>query len=47
MNLLDLMPPHSIEAEQGVLGGLMLDNHAWELIADTLSPAISSSANTA
>ncbi|RRV04566.1 replicative DNA helicase [Pseudomonas sp. v388] len=38
MNLADLMPPHSIEAEQGVLGGLMLDNQAWELIADGLSP---------
>ncbi|WP_397453182.1 replicative DNA helicase [Pseudomonas sp. NA-150] len=39
MNLFDLMPPHSIEAEQGVIGGLMLDNQAWELIADTLAPA--------
>jgi replicative DNA helicase len=29
-------PPHSIEAEQGILGGLMLDNTAWELIADQL-----------
>ena len=37
MNLLDLMPPHSLEAEQGVLGGLMLDNAAWDLIADELS----------
>ena len=23
------VPPHSIEAEQAVLGGLMLDNNAW------------------
>jgi len=37
MNLLDLVPPHSIEAEQGVLGGLMLDNSTWDLLADTLS----------
>jgi replicative DNA helicase len=37
MNLLDLVPPHSIEAEQGVLGGLMLDNSTWDLVADTLS----------
>ncbi|WP_201491972.1 replicative DNA helicase [Pseudomonas paracarnis] len=37
MSLLDLVPPHSIEAEQGVIGGLMLDNSAWDLIADTLS----------
>lgn len=29
--------PHSIEAEQSVLGGLMLDNDAWDLIADVLS----------
>lgn len=26
------VPPHSIEAEQAVLGGLMLDNAGWELI---------------
>ena len=24
------IPPHSIEAEQSVLGGLMLDNNAWK-----------------
>jgi replicative DNA helicase len=30
------MPPHSIEAEQGVLGGLMLDNQTWDSIADLL-----------
>ena len=23
------LPPHSLEAEQSVLGGLMLDNQAW------------------
>ncbi len=28
------LPPHSIEAEQSVLGGLMLDNAAWETVAD-------------
>ena len=28
--------PHSIEAEQSVLGGLLLDNTAWERIADLL-----------
>lgn len=28
------VPPHSIEAEQSVLGGLLLDNHAWDRIAD-------------
>lgn len=32
-------PPHSIEAEQAVLGGLMLDNQAWDKIADRLSEA--------
>ena len=31
------VPPHSIEAEQSVLGGLMLDNAAWEKIADRVS----------
>ncbi len=29
-------PPHSIEAEQGVLGGLLISNDSWELIAGTL-----------
>ena len=30
-------PPHSIEAEQSVLGGLLLDNSAWEKVADLLT----------
>jgi len=30
------MPPHSVEAEQSVLGGLMLDNAAWDRVADIL-----------
>jgi replicative DNA helicase len=30
------LPPHSIEAEQAVLGGLMLDNQAFERVADIL-----------
>ena len=29
-------PPHSIEAEQSVLGGLMLDNDAWLKVADLI-----------
>ena len=29
----DKLPPHSIDAEQAVLGGLMLDNEAYEKIA--------------
>src|SRR5271168_4118798 len=28
------LPPHSIEAEQAVLGGLMIDSAAWDQIAD-------------
>ncbi len=28
------VPPHSIEAEQSVLGGLMLDNNAWDTVAE-------------
>ncbi len=27
-------PPHSVEAEQAVLGGLMLDSNAWDAVAD-------------
>jgi len=30
-------PPHSFDAEQSVLGGLMLDNRAWDNVADRLS----------
>ena len=35
-NQLEMMrvPPHSVEAEQSVLGGLMLENVAWDKIAD-------------
>ncbi|MET0048719.1 MAG: replicative DNA helicase [Sedimenticola sp.] len=31
------VPPHSIQAEQSVLGGLMLDNAAWDQIADRVA----------
>ena len=31
------VPPHSIEAEQSVLGGLLLDNLAWDRAADLLN----------
>lgn len=30
-------PPQSIEGESSVLGGLLLDNHAWERVADLLT----------
>ena len=33
------LPPYSLEAEQSVLGGLLLDNSAWEKIADAVSDA--------
>ncbi len=28
------LPPHSLEAEQSLIGGVLLDNQAWERIAD-------------
>ncbi|WP_326489340.1 DnaB-like helicase N-terminal domain-containing protein, partial [Pectobacterium versatile] len=28
------LPPHSLEAEQSVLGGLMLDNERWDNVAE-------------
>ena len=28
------LPPHSIEAEQSLLGGLLLDNSAWDRVGD-------------
>ena len=31
------VPPHSIEAEQSILGGLLLDNNAWDRIGDQVS----------
>ncbi len=31
------VPPHSVEGESSVLGGLLLDNLAWDAVADILS----------
>jgi replicative DNA helicase len=31
------VPPHSVEAEQSVLGGLLLDNLAWDRAAELLT----------
>ncbi|MCE2879887.1 MAG: replicative DNA helicase [Comamonadaceae bacterium] len=31
------IPPHSIEAESSVLGGLLLDNGAWDRVGDLLA----------
>ncbi len=31
------LPPHSLEAEQAVLGGLMLENRAWEQVGDRIT----------
>lgn len=33
------LPPHSIEAEQSVLGGLLLDNSAWDKVGDLIVEA--------
>ncbi len=33
------IPPHSIEAESSVLGGLLLDNSAWDRVSDLLHDA--------
>jgi len=30
------VPPHSIEAEQAILGGLLLDNKSWDTVADLI-----------
>ena len=32
------IPPQSIEAEQSVLGGLLLDNTAWDRVGDVITP---------
>ncbi len=31
------LPPHSIEAEQSVIGGLLLDNERWDTVAERVS----------
>ena len=31
------LPPHSVEAEQSVLGGILLDTNAWDKIVDLIS----------
>lgn len=31
------VPPHSAESEMAILGGLLLDNRAWDLVADILT----------
>ncbi|HRH80644.1 MAG TPA: replicative DNA helicase [Thiobacillaceae bacterium] len=31
------LPPHSLEAEQSVLGGLLLENGAWDRVADVIN----------
>ncbi len=33
------VPPHSVQAEQSLLGGLMLDNSTWDKIADQVNQA--------
>lgn len=33
------VPPHSVEAEQSVLGGLLIDNRAFDRVADLLTDA--------
>jgi hypothetical protein len=33
------LPPHSIEAEQSLIGGLLLDNTAWDRVGDAVSEA--------
>ena len=33
------LPPHSLEAEQSVLGGLLLDNDAVDRVGDVIADA--------
>ncbi|MCB1917226.1 MAG: replicative DNA helicase [Rhodocyclaceae bacterium] len=33
------LPPHSVESEQSLLGGLLLDNAAWDRVADLVAEA--------
>ena len=31
------IPPHSLEAESSILGGLLLDNTAWDRLGDVIT----------
>ena len=33
------LPPQSVEAEQSVIGGLLIDNSCWDQVADIVAPA--------
>ena len=33
------IPPHNLQAEQSLLGALMLENSTWELVADKVKEA--------
>ncbi len=33
------LPPHSLEAEQALIGGVLLDNQAWERVGDLVNEA--------
>jgi replicative DNA helicase len=37
------VPPHSVEAEQSLLGGLLLDNQAFDRVADIAASTATSS----
>ena len=32
------LPPHSTEAEQGLLGSLLIDNRVFDMVNDVVSP---------
>ncbi|NRA41561.1 MAG: replicative DNA helicase, partial [Pseudomonadales bacterium] len=36
LDLEQLLPPHSLEAEQAVIGGLLLANHRWDDVAELI-----------
>lgn len=33
------LPPHNIEAEQSLIGALLLDNNAWDRVEGTVADA--------
>ena len=40
------VPPHSLEAEQSVIGGLLLDNERWDTVAERVVAKTSTVAHT-
>ena len=39
------LPPHSTEAEQGLLGSLLIDNRVFDMVNDVVTPEFKKAGN--